>query len=322
MDMRKLLALAGGMCLWLNATGLCQPAPKIGYISLKKVSEESLKKKAFEEEVRKLVGEGRDQRDALRKEITDLETALTLSGPEQAKKTEQQIGLKKRELEKLIQERNRRIQQMSLTFERVILEDIGTAVQEIAKEKGYTWVLVDEILLYKDESADLTFQVLVKMNEKYLANRPAEEPPPKKEQDPATIAQEPLSMAEEDALVQDVLKNGVQDRYTIKEIQPRNGSPSGSVTMKSSARRVQFVAQYPKDMTAGDGLLSAPMGNESVWRFAGKVPLSGYTFEGPDENLPLAFILVEEIGLVHLHGKGKVTFPDGKTVSLGEKEAL
>jgi outer membrane protein len=320
MNLKMLLASVALFCFWMNSTGLCQPAPKIGYISLKKVSEESKKKKAFEEEIKELSQVDREKRDALRKEIQDLETALTLSGPDQAKKTEQRIAQRKRELGGLIEALNREIQRRSLVFEKEILEDISEAVQEIAKEKGYTWVLVDEILLYKDESADLTFQVLVKMNDKYIAGRPKPESPAPEEV--ASPEKEPISAAQEDALIETILKNGVRDRHTIKEIQPRPGRASGSITMKGSGGRVQFVPQYPKDMDPSDGVLSAPLGDNSVWRFVGSVPLSGYTFEGPDANRPLTFILLDEIGLVHLHGRGSVTFPDGKSIELQEKEAL
>ena len=320
MNLKMLLVSVALFWFGMNLTGLCQQAPKIGYISLKKVSEESKSKKAFEEEIKELSQEDREKRDALRKEIQGLETALTLSGPDQAKKTEQRIAQRKRELGGLIEALNREIQRRSLVFEREILEDISEAVEEIAKEKGYTWVLVDEILLYKDESADLTFQVLVKMNDKYIAGRPKPESPTPEEV--ASPEKEPISAAQEDALIETILKNGVRDRHTIKEIQPRPGRASGSITMKGNGGRVQFVPQYPKDMNPGDGVLSAPLGDNSVWRFVGSVPLSGYTFEGPDANRPLTFILLHEIGLVHLHGRGSVTFPDGKSIEFQEKEAL
>ena len=122
-------------------------------------------------------------------------------------------------------------------------------------------------------------------------------------------------------MIEEVMKGGARNRQTIKEIQPRQGSTSGSITMKGEEGRVRFVPQYPKDMTGGaGGVVSAPMGNKSVWRFVGEVALSGYTFNGLDENRPMSFILLEEIGLVHLYGKGSVTFPDGHSVAVEEEE--
>lgn len=158
------LAVASFLPACVAATG---GEVKIGFISLKKVSEESLKSKAFKEEMRKLLDERRKALDAIRKEIADLETARALSGPEQAKKEVQKIVQKRLEFEKLSNEQSREIQRKQLLFEKEILQDIAEAVKEVAEEKGYTWVLFDEVLVYKDEAADLTFQALVKMNEKY-----------------------------------------------------------------------------------------------------------------------------------------------------------
>jgi len=318
-----LLALTGSIFL---CTAFSQQQVKIGFISLKKVSDESLKKKAFEEEIKKLLEEKKLLRDALRKEIEDLETAKALSGPEQAKREEQKIQLKRAELVKFDSDLRREVERRQTAFEREILQDIAEAAKEAAVEKGYTWVLVDEILLYKDESADLTFQTVVKMNDKYLASRPQPEPKPP-ETPPGgetSSAGEPIPVSLEDALIEDVVKNGPGGRYTIKEIQPRRGSPSGSITMKSDGERLRFISQYPKDISAdspsGGGIARTPMGSKSVWRFAGKVSLSGYTFEGLDKNRPLTFILLEQTGLVHLYGKGSVSFPDGHTITIEDRQ--
>ncbi len=170
-----LLATASFLPACVAATG--GKAVKIGFISLKKVSEESLKSKAFKEEMRKLLEEKTKALDAVRKEIADLQTARALSGPEQAKKEEQKIAQKILELNNLNKEHSRELQKKQLLFEKEILQDIGEAVKEVAEDEGYTWVLFDEVLVYKDESADLTFQTLVKMNKKYTGQSPPAEAP-------------------------------------------------------------------------------------------------------------------------------------------------
>jgi len=293
---------------------------KIGFVSLQKISNESLKKKAVEEEIEKLLAEKRPEVEAIRKEIEDLEAAKALSGPEQAKKEEEKIRQKKRELLQLERAVRLEIAKREAAFQKEILKDIAEAVKEIAEEKGYTWVLVDEVLMYKDDSADLTFQTLVMINEKHLENRsvtPASAGP----KEETASGGEPVSVSAENALIDDVVKHGVRTRHTIKEIQPRKGSASGSITMKGEGNQVRFVPQYPKDMDTGTGgIVSAPMGNKSVWRFVGTVSLSGYTFTGLDENRPLSFILLEEIGLVHLYGRGSVTFPDGHSIAIKEEK--
>ncbi len=298
---------------------------KIGFISLKKISDESLKKKAFEEEIKNLLEKKKPERDAIRKEIEDLETAKALSGPEQSKKDTERIQQKKLELLRFDRELRQEVEKRQAEFEKEILRDIAEAVREVAAEKGYTWVLLDEVLMYRDDSADLTFQTLVKMNEKLVSSRPETETKPEESTSPglSPSPHAPMTGAIEKALVDSVLKDGVRNRHTIKEIQPRKGPDSGSITMKGEGGKVRFIPQYPNDMTGGTGgVVSAPMGNKSVWRFVGEVSLSGYTFNGLDENRPLSFILLGEIGLVHLYGRGTVTFPDGHSVAIEEQKPL
>jgi outer membrane protein len=300
------------------ATGLSQQEIKIGFVSLKKISDESLKKKDFEEQVKKMLEERKAERDKIKKEIEDLETAKALSGPEQAKREDERIQQKKLELLRFDSEIRKEIEAKQSVFEKEILAEIGEAVRAVAKEKGYTWVLVDEVLMCRDDSADLTFQTLVKMNDKYIKTLPAEEP---KAEEKASSKVEPVSVTVEDELIADVVKGGARNRNTIKEIQPRKGSASGSITMKGEKDRVRFISRFPKDIAPGaGGVISTPMGNKSVWRFIGQVPLSGYVFNGLDENRPLTFMLMEEIGLVHLYGRGSVTYPDGHNVAIEEEQ--
>ena len=49
----------------------------------------------------------------------------------------------------------------------------------------------------------------------------------------------------------------------------------------------------------------------------GKVSFGGITFES-DETFPLHFKLVQDVGYVHLSGRGTVTAPEGRTYSLGQ----
>ncbi len=337
--LRTLLLCAGALCLAASNGGTTAepsagsegkttaPAPgpvgqevKIGFVSLKKISDESLRKKAFEEEVKRLLEEKKPERDAIQKEINDLETARTLSGPEQAKKDDEKIQRKKVELLRFDSALRQEIEKRQTRFEKEIMEEIATAVREVAQEKGYTWVLADEVLLHKDDSADLTFQTLVKMNERFLKNR--SETKEKAGEKTPSVA-EPVSASAEDAMMEELVKSGVRNRHTMKEIQPRKGSASGSITMKGEGGNVRFLSQYPKDLTGGaGGVVAAPMGDKSVWRFVGEVSLSGYTFTGLDERRPLTFILLNEIGLVHLYGRGAVVFPDGHSVAMEEEEPL
>jgi hypothetical protein len=53
----------------------------------------------------------------------------------------------------------------------------------------------------------------------------------------------------------------------------------------------------------------------STYTFLGTVRLSKHVFSSDDKE-PLVFKLVKDKGFVYLQGKGKVTFPDGKTIKI------
>lgn len=135
----------------------------------------------------------------------------------------------------------------------------------------------------------------------------------------------------EDQLVLKLKNQGVEkDRFRISQVLPRGGT-SARMTVKGSKKETRYgveqgaspIQLYPKDVevfsfnstSGGWGML--PTGNGSIWCFIGPYPFSieGYTFEG-DESDPLTFLLLEKVGLVYLHGKGKVT-SQGKETKVG-----
>jgi len=81
------------------------------------------------------------------------------------------------------------------------------------------------------------------------------------------------------------------------------------------------VEQFGIDTTS-EGYDFWPTGSGSVWCIMGSyipsgyLATRGYRFEG-EESDPLTFLLLDKLGLVYLHGKGKVITKDGKEVKLG-----
>ena len=132
--------------------------------------------------------------------------------------------------------------------------------------------------------------------------------------------------ATEDIILDEIAKNGVGQRFTIKEILPQKCSSTGSLTLlkKSSDSAVtSFMTLYPKDKLVFDrmGEPVICMGNKSIWRFIGKVEFfcEGCIFDGADRE-PLSFMLVDPVGFVYLDGKGTVTVKDRQvTLPLAQK---
>lgn len=137
---------------------------------------------------------------------------------------------------------------------------------------------------------------------------------------------------EEDILVRRITEKGVESsRFRLSDIQPRGGR-SARVTIRGCKSATPLgtaydktpILLYPKDKlpdrisTTAGGYEWWPTGSGSIWCLQGEYGpgIGDYTFFG-EESDPLTFILLDKIGLVYLHGKGKVFLPDGKEVALG-----
>jgi len=132
----------------------------------------------------------------------------------------------------------------------------------------------------------------------------------------------------EDMLISEIRKDPSKSKFVIPDILPVKGSYTARVTIigQKGSEFGFLETEYP-----GDGPLEfdermiakVPLGDGSVHRYKGKyrwiVARGVYEFVGDKED-PLTFVLLNDIGYVYLHGKGKVIFPDGKEIRIGYKE--
>jgi hypothetical protein len=142
----------------------------------------------------------------------------------------------------------------------------------------------------------------------------------------------------EDLIIEEIMKNGIANRFTILELKPEKEGYVGSCTImdmsmsKHSGIKSSIISsfyqtsvkghcvmcmEYPEDKIIIGSNFAAlwPLGNGSVLRFKGKIPFKEFIFEG-QENDPLVFIFCEEAGFVYVKGSGLVTLKDGKIISL------
>jgi len=111
----------------------------------------------------------------------------------------------------------------------------------------------------------------------------------------------------EDRLLRQLQTEGVGNRLHIKEIRPRCFS---KIVLRYTKTRDAMRGEFGEDRFGDECAVG-------IYRYDGAVDMGKYTFigEGGQQNR-LTFALVD-IGYVYLRGKGKVVFPDGRTVSLG-----
>jgi len=142
----------------------------------------------------------------------------------------------------------------------------------------------------------------------------------------------------ENTLVKELRGKPLGERYTIREVLPKPGGVSGSLTISENGPSVYlYFTEYPQDRTTFatgsfatietnvKDLLSSqtvPAGDGSIHRFAGgqhktiKVGNHILIDEG-EKHHRLTFCLLKDQGYVYLRGKGVLITPDGKEVKLG-----
>lgn len=122
----------------------------------------------------------------------------------------------------------------------------------------------------------------------------------------------------EDLIIDSIRKEGPGNRFVIEGIIPVAGQPTGSCTIKRLNKSLLALGlDYPKDRVPSvNGIPVAPTGAGSVMRFRGPYgDFFGHMIEG-DVKEPLAFVLLDGMGMVYVTGKGKVTLKNGTLVTL------
>ena len=104
-----------------------------------------------------------------------------------------------------------------------------------------------------------------------------------------------------------------QSRAIIREVKP--GSALVRVTGEDPAYRIYQIIERFGVMTR----ILSWAGTEHI--FSGAISFGGYTFEG-DPSFPLHFKYVQDVGYVHLCGRGTVTTPEGLKHSIGGAKRL
>jgi len=126
----------------------------------------------------------------------------------------------------------------------------------------------------------------------------------------------------EKLIISQINKNGVGQRFRIRDFPPQENSSTYSITVTegNSPGQVTYKILYPGDtlhfgdVAVGGVSMSPPRGNKSIIRFIGKVPVGDGSIDG-DSKDPLSFILLKPYGAVYLDGRGTVV-TGGKSVSL------
>lgn len=116
----------------------------------------------------KNVGEKKEkERAALVKAARQLEDEMSLLAKDARQQKQEQLIEKKRQLEDFDREVRRQLGESREKVVREIFQDIDATIAEYGKAKGYDFILNDRVLLYRNQTLNITKAILEELMKKY-----------------------------------------------------------------------------------------------------------------------------------------------------------
>lgn len=165
------LAMMIGLLSSVSVSQAYAAGEKIGYVDLARVFDEYNKTKEFD---KTLEGKGagkQGERDKMVNEIKKLRDESELLGAKAKDEKQAVIDEKIKGLQEFD-----RITRDALRKERDgmvkdILKEIEIVIQDFGKQQGYTFIFNDRVLVFKNEQADLSNQVIKALNDSYTKKK-------------------------------------------------------------------------------------------------------------------------------------------------------
>ena len=142
-----------------------QAAPKIGFVDLSRLFDEYYKTKEYDKVLEAKNNNFEKARNEKVEKVRDAQQKLSVLADDQKKKAEEDIEKLKSDLmefdrqnkQDLTKERNEKIREILLEIEKI--------VSDYAQKESYSVILNDRVLIYGNQTLDLTAQILQKLNE-------------------------------------------------------------------------------------------------------------------------------------------------------------
>jgi len=164
------------LCLWVLIIAfvvgsISSPAwakeLKIGYIDVSKVFDEYKKTKDSDKSLEKETKVKQEERDKLVSEVRRMRDELDLLSEKGRRQKQTEIDKKVDSLKAFDRETARELTKKRNEMVASILKEIDDTVKAHAKAQGYDFVLNDGVLLYKQDSMNITDGILKTLNKKY-----------------------------------------------------------------------------------------------------------------------------------------------------------
>ena len=156
------------LILGLAAGKLCaQGADKMAYVDLSRLFDEYQKTKEYDEVLtgkQKVKEEERNKKIA---EIKDIQAKMELLSEKEKEKAQPQLDSKMKALQQFDQEATAELRKQRDDLVSEILKDIEKTIREYAQKEKYTLIFNDRILLYGEDSYEITDPLVKLLNDKY-----------------------------------------------------------------------------------------------------------------------------------------------------------
>jgi outer membrane protein len=166
--MKKMIAAVLFTGLLIAGTAFAAET-KIGYIDMQRAINTSEAGKEAKEQLAARLKKAQDEINSKQEELKRLKDELEKQGmllSESAKNNkEKDYQQKLKEFQRFTKDAQEELQAKDEEYTRKILESMEKVIQEFGKKSGYTFIFVkNETMLFADEKADLTDQLLKQFN--------------------------------------------------------------------------------------------------------------------------------------------------------------
>ncbi len=140
---------------------------KVGYVDLSRLFDNYQKTKEFDAALQKQGESFTKDRDGMIAKIRDAQGKLALLKEEEKNKLGESIEKQKTDLIEYDKQKRTELAKQRDEKVREILLEIEKIVSDLAKKEGYDYILNDRVLVYGDQTQNITDRVLKILNDSY-----------------------------------------------------------------------------------------------------------------------------------------------------------
>jgi len=164
----NILLLSAALILVSPFTAHAKPFDgKIGYVDLSRVFNEYKKTKEYDAVLEKENTSFQEERNKMIDKIRDAQSKLALLKEDEKKKLQEDVDKQKAALLDFSRAKSTDLTKKRDEKIREILLEIEKVVSDYSKKEGYTFVLNDRVLIFGDQTMNITDTVVKLLNDNY-----------------------------------------------------------------------------------------------------------------------------------------------------------